>query len=95
MTTAKVLPLTSGPTLADAAAAFLNRRDLDGDTLRSYRQTLTRLCTELGRGVLLTDLTAEQTAAVFATAWGTRPPVPGTATAPRCAPSPPGPRAGA
>lgn len=70
MTTAKVLPLTGGPTLTDAATAFLNRQDLDADTLRSYRQTLARLRTELGDGVLLTDLTAEQTAAVFTTAWG-------------------------
>jgi site-specific recombinase XerD len=67
---AKVLPLTSGPRLADAATAFLNRRDLDADTLRSYRQTLTRLRTELGGDALLTDLTAEQTATVFTAAWG-------------------------
>lgn len=67
---AKVLPLTGSPTLAEAATAFLNRRDLDADTLRSYRQTLTRLRTELGGGVLLTDVTAEQTAAVFTAAWG-------------------------
>ncbi|SDH36163.1 hypothetical protein SAMN05421869_102107 [Nonomuraea jiangxiensis] len=39
---AKVLPLTGGPTLAEAATAFLSRRDLDADALRSYRQTLTR-----------------------------------------------------
>ncbi|WP_406314647.1 hypothetical protein OHA77_40065 [Streptosporangium sp. NBC_01639] len=68
MTTAKVLPLTGGPTLTDAATAFLNRRDLDADTLRSYRQTLARLRTVLGDGILLTDLTAERTAAVFTTA---------------------------
>ncbi|GIH26275.1 hypothetical protein Aph01nite_45850 [Acrocarpospora phusangensis] len=67
---ATVLPLTGGPTLADAATVFLNRRDLDADTLRSYRQTLTRLRAELSDGALLTDLTAEQTAAVFAVAWG-------------------------
>ncbi|MFI7640510.1 tyrosine-type recombinase/integrase [Nonomuraea sp. NPDC049400] len=66
---AQVLPLAGGPTLADAATAFLNRRDLDADTLRSYRQTLTRLRTELGDGVLLADLTAEQTAAVFTAVW--------------------------
>ncbi|WP_327591096.1 site-specific integrase [Nonomuraea sp. NBC_00507] len=67
---AKVLPLTGGPALADAATTFLNRRDLDADTLRSYRQTLTCLRTELGDGALLTDLTAEQTTAVFTAAWG-------------------------
>ncbi|MFG2076368.1 tyrosine-type recombinase/integrase [Nonomuraea maritima] len=67
---AQVLSLTGGPTLADAATAFLNRRDLDADTLRSYSQTLTRLRTEFGDGVLLADLTAEQTAVVFITVWG-------------------------
>ncbi|MGN9788625.1 tyrosine-type recombinase/integrase [Nonomuraea sp. ZG12] len=65
----RILPLTGGPTLADATTAFLNRRDLDADTLRSYRQTLTRLRAELGDGVLLSDLAAEQVAAVFTTAW--------------------------
>ncbi|MEU6719731.1 hypothetical protein ABZ897_50460 [Nonomuraea sp. NPDC046802] len=87
VTTAKVLPLTGGPSLTDAATAFLNRRDLDADTLRSYRQTLTRLRTELGDGVLLGDLTAEQTATVFTAVWENAAPAPGTATAP----SPPGP----
>lgn len=71
----RVADALAGP--LEAATALLNRQDLDGDTLRSYRQTLPHLCTELGGGVLLTDLTAEQTAAVFATARGTRPPVPG------------------
>ncbi|MFI7135783.1 hypothetical protein ACIBQ1_59770 [Nonomuraea sp. NPDC050153] len=70
MTMAQILPLTGDPTLAEAATAFLNRRDLDAGTLRSYRRTLTRLRTGLGDGVLLTDLTVEKTAVVFTAAWG-------------------------
>jgi hypothetical protein len=41
--TAAVIAITGGPPLGEAAAAFLDRLDLDGDTLRSYRQAMTRL----------------------------------------------------
>ncbi|MEO3860985.1 site-specific integrase [Acrocarpospora sp. B8E8] len=68
MIAAAAAPLAD-TTLGQAADAFLHRRDLDADTLRSYGQTLARLRAALGDGVLLSDLTAEHTAAVFAEAW--------------------------
>ncbi|MGI5201230.1 tyrosine-type recombinase/integrase [Spirillospora sp. CA-108201] len=56
-------------TLAEAAEAFLARRDLDADTLRSYGQALRRLRRELGDTVPLGQVSAEQAAAVFTAAW--------------------------
>ncbi|MFI6443427.1 sigma-70 family RNA polymerase sigma factor [Kitasatospora sp. NPDC050543] len=62
--------VTPGVTLGDAAQDFLRRGDLDTATIRSYGQTLRRLCLTLGDGLPLSALTAEQVARVFATAWG-------------------------
>ncbi|MET9728376.1 sigma-70 family RNA polymerase sigma factor [Streptomyces zaomyceticus] len=58
------------PTLAQAARDFLGRDDLDAATLRSYGQTLRRLCLALGGQMPLAALTADAVAQVFATAWG-------------------------
>ncbi|MFB7545837.1 sigma-70 family RNA polymerase sigma factor [Streptomyces zaomyceticus] len=58
------------PTLAQAARDFLGRDDLDPATLRSYGQTLRRLCLALGGQMPLAALTADAVAQVFATAWG-------------------------
>ncbi|MFC6929232.1 hypothetical protein ACFQHO_01915 [Actinomadura yumaensis] len=44
---ARAVPV-AGVTLAEAADAFLARRDLDTDTLRSYGQTMRRLRREFG-----------------------------------------------
>jgi RNA polymerase sigma factor (sigma-70 family) len=60
----------SARTLGTAAEEFLARDDLDAATVRSYGQTLRRLCLALGEGLPLTSLTAEQVTRVFATAWG-------------------------
>jgi RNA polymerase sigma factor (sigma-70 family) len=65
------LAVTGAPvaTLGTAAQGFLARDDLDADTIRSYGQTLRRLCRTLGEQTPLAALTAEQVARVFATAW--------------------------
>ncbi|MCG5216121.1 sigma-70 family RNA polymerase sigma factor [Streptosporangium sp. KLBMP 9127] len=67
------LAVTGAPgiTLAKAAQDFLRRDDLDAETIRSYGQTLRRLCLSLGDQLPLTSLTADQVARVFATSWGT------------------------
>ncbi|MEU4832258.1 RNA polymerase sigma factor [Streptosporangium sp. NPDC023615] len=57
-------------TLAEAAAAFLARDDLDASTVRSYTQTMNRLRRDLGDGTPLTEVGAERVAGVFASAWG-------------------------
>jgi integrase len=67
--TAAVLPLAAGPTLGQAAAAFLARRGLDPDTVRSYAQTMTRLCREVGDSRPLAELAPEHVADAFAAAW--------------------------
>lgn len=67
--TGKVVPLAAGPTLAEAAEAFLSRRDLDADTIRSYSQTMTVLRRQLGDELPVAALTAEQVAHVIATTW--------------------------
>ncbi|WP_132119861.1 RNA polymerase sigma factor [Actinocrispum wychmicini] len=59
-----------GPTLGQAAAGFLGRDDLDAETIRSYGQTLRRMCLTLGDRTPLTALTPEQTRRVFDMAWG-------------------------
>jgi RNA polymerase sigma factor (sigma-70 family) len=58
-------------TLAQAARDFLARDDLDAETIRSYTQTLRRLCLTLGDQLPLASLTAAQVARVFTMAWGT------------------------
>jgi integrase len=67
--TAAVIPLAPGITLGEAAAAFLGRRDLDPDTLRSYAQTMTRLRRELGDATPVSALTAQVVAAAASAAW--------------------------
>lgn len=64
------VPEPTGPDLGATAREFLGREDLDPETLRSYGQTLDRLCRSLGEGLPLADLTPERVAGVFATAWG-------------------------
>ncbi|MFC8451240.1 sigma-70 family RNA polymerase sigma factor [Kitasatospora sp. NPDC057223] len=66
------IPATAPPgaTLGRAVRDFLERDDLDAATVRSYGQTLRRLCLALGEGMPLDDLTAEQVAQVLTTAWG-------------------------
>ncbi|GAA2170474.1 tyrosine-type recombinase/integrase [Actinomadura napierensis] len=59
----------AGVTLGEAVAAFLVRRDLDGDTIRSYAQTVHWLRREFGDDVPLSAMTAERVGAVFAAAW--------------------------
>jgi len=60
----------AGRTLGEAAAEFLARENLDAATLRSYGQTLTRLCRAVGARLPLAELTAERVAEACATAWG-------------------------
>jgi site-specific recombinase XerD len=57
-------------TLGAVAQDFLAREDLDTQTIRSYGQTLRRLCLALGERLPLTSLTADAVARVFETAWG-------------------------
>jgi RNA polymerase sigma factor (sigma-70 family) len=57
-------------TLGQTAQEFLGREDLDAETIRSYGQTLRRLCLTLGDRLPLASLTAEQVARVFEMAWG-------------------------
>jgi len=67
---AAVIPLASAITVGDAAAAFLARRDLDPDTLRSYNQTMTVLRRELGENTPAATLTSGQVTAAAEAAWG-------------------------
>jgi RNA polymerase sigma factor (sigma-70 family) len=62
---------SSGMTLAQAAQDFLGREDLDAETVRSYGQTLRRLCLTLGEHLPLAELTPAQVARAFTMAWGT------------------------
>jgi hypothetical protein len=66
--TALVIPLAPGLVFDGAADAFLARRDLDADTVRSCAQTITRLRRELGGTAVLADLAPEAVAGVFAAA---------------------------
>lgn len=66
---ASVVPITAGPSLGEAADGFLARRDVDGDTVRSYAQTMTRLRRELGDATALASVGPADAAAVFAAAW--------------------------
>ncbi len=61
---------TDAVTLGVAARDFLARDDLDAQTIRSYGQTMRRLCLALGERLPLTSLTADAVARVFETAWG-------------------------
>ncbi len=65
------LPAEDTATLGAAAQEFLARDDLDAQTIRSYGQTLRRLCLTLGERLPLTSLTADAVARTFETAWGT------------------------
>ena len=67
---AEDLPFEDTLTLGAAAQDFLARDDLDPQTIRSYGQTLRRLCLALGERLPLTSLTADAVARVFETAWG-------------------------
>ncbi|WP_260617375.1 site-specific integrase [Microbispora hainanensis] len=58
-------------TLGGAMTLFLTRPGLSADTVRSYNQTLTRLCRHLGEDVPLRDVTSDRITEVFAAAWGT------------------------
>ena len=60
-----------GVTLGETVRIFLARPDLSADTVRSYNQTLSRLCRNLGEDIPLRDLTSGRIAEVFAAAWGT------------------------
>ncbi|KAA2257913.1 sigma-70 family RNA polymerase sigma factor [Solihabitans fulvus] len=60
----------AGVTLGQAAEDFLARPELDAATVRSYGQTMRRLCLRLGERLPLASLTADQVARVFATDWG-------------------------
>ncbi|GAA2220778.1 hypothetical protein GCM10010232_00720 [Streptomyces amakusaensis] len=59
-----------GPTLAEAADAFLAQDTMDPATARSYGQTLRRLRTALGDRRPVSGITADDIAGVFALAWG-------------------------
>lgn len=65
----KKMIMTTGVSLKEAAEAFLARRDLDGDTIRSYAQTIRWLLREFGDDVPLCRMTAERIAVVFTAAW--------------------------
>nr|WP_229806263.1 sigma-70 family RNA polymerase sigma factor [Microbispora rosea] len=58
-------------TLGGAMRLFLARPDLRDDTVRSYKQTLSRLCRHLGEDIPLRAVTPHRVAEVFAAAWGT------------------------
>ncbi|WP_396777060.1 tyrosine-type recombinase/integrase [Microbispora sp. H10885] len=57
--------------LGAAVRAFLARPGLTAGTLRSYDQTLSRLCLRLGADLPLADVTPQRVAAVFTAEWGT------------------------
>nr|WP_169951309.1 DUF6596 domain-containing protein [Microbispora sp. H11081] len=61
----------AGVTLGEAVRLFLTRAGLSAGTVRSYDQTLSRLCRHLGADVPLRDVAAHRVAEVFAAAWGT------------------------
>lgn len=57
-------------TFGQAAQDFLGRAELDAETVRSYGQTLGRLCLTLGASLPLTALSPGQMASAFTMAWG-------------------------
>ena len=62
-------PICHVPSVAGAVEAFFAGRDLAPTTCRTYRQALTPLVESLGGGRPVTDLDADQVAAVFAERW--------------------------
>jgi RNA polymerase sigma factor (sigma-70 family) len=60
----------AGVTLGEAVRGFLDRDDLDPATVRSYGQTLERVCRAVGERVSLAEVTGERVAQACATAWG-------------------------
>jgi RNA polymerase sigma factor (sigma-70 family) len=60
----------AGITVGEAARTFLARSDLNPATLRSYGQTLDRMCRALGERVPLAEVTGEQVARACTAAWG-------------------------
>ncbi len=66
------IPLTepTGRTLGQAAHDFLRREALDAATVRSYGQTLRRLCVALGDNAPMASITADRVARIFESAWG-------------------------
>jgi site-specific recombinase XerD len=66
--TPQISPVTTS--LKEAVESFLARRDLDADSLRSYGQTLHRLCQVLGNETSVAAITAEQVGRVVADGWG-------------------------
>ncbi|GLZ77619.1 hypothetical protein Afil01_24260 [Actinorhabdospora filicis] len=63
-------PAPAAASLGPSADAFLARGDLSAATVRSYAQTLRRLCVDLGRGTLIGTLSARRVAQLFGVAWG-------------------------
>jgi RNA polymerase sigma factor (sigma-70 family) len=63
------VPPPAGPTLGQTTRDFLSRDDLDAATLRSYGQTLRRLCLTLGEQAPVASATADRVARMFETAW--------------------------
>jgi RNA polymerase sigma factor (sigma-70 family) len=61
---------THAVTLGAAARDFLARDDLDAQTIRSYGQTIRRLCLAFGERLPLTSLTGDSVTRAFETAWG-------------------------
>jgi site-specific recombinase XerD len=70
MTTSSSNVVPLGVTLGAAVERFLSRRDLDADTLRSYGQTMRRLCRELGDDFPARQLSAGKAAEFVDQAWG-------------------------
>ncbi|WSS09211.1 tyrosine-type recombinase/integrase [Microbispora sp. NBC_01189] len=62
---------SGGVVLGEAVRAFLARPGLTAGTLRSYGQTLSRLCLRLGADLPLEEATPQRVAEVFAAEWGT------------------------
>ncbi|MEU8231037.1 site-specific integrase [Actinoplanes sp. NPDC048967] len=59
-----------GRAVGEAVAGFLARDDRDAATVRSYGQTLSRLCRAVRAGLSLASLTAEQVSQACTVAWG-------------------------
>jgi RNA polymerase sigma factor (sigma-70 family) len=64
------VPEPAGRTLGEVTRSFLARDDLDAATLRSYGQTLTRLCRAAGEQLPLSALTPEQVTQACVASWG-------------------------
>ncbi|PPK69676.1 sigma factor [Actinokineospora auranticolor] len=64
-----IVPTPTTRTLGQACADFLAREDLGPSTIRSYAQTLRRLCRSLGDNKPLDATTATDIATVFNSTW--------------------------